>query len=611
MKADVNNPEQGLFTAAWRYRWLVLGAIALAAGLALAINLVRPQEPRHSASATLVIQEPIRAETVEQQGLSRAYIRSQLEILRSPIVAEDAREIVNEDNPQLLAPEEELPEEELPDTTIIGSDDSSLVTVNVIASSPELAVAYANAIADAYREVSQRQATSSSAAQLTHIDAQIESINERLSEIEREVSQFIASDEALAELQNQADNATQEIARLQTRLLTESLSEEEAEAVRRQIQDHRDVMAVYDQVLNATASSPERRALEEEQARQVERRARLLTLRDEIAVNMGLAPDAIALVQPAVSAEELPGNEALVLGVALLVGAGSGLGLAYLLSVSRRAIATRSEPASVLGAPLLADVPDFEQERLVSPVPVRDSPRSAAAEAYRIAFATLEVAMRSYSAHSIFVASSTLGRGKTTTVVNTAVAAAASSRKVLVLDCDFGNQQATRLLAGDDHGSLLGVTDVIEGDVLARDATHEIDLGRGVSLHLMSRGTRPSLAATTLQSEDGRNLVALLAGTYDLVIIDGPPMLQVAYASSLAELADGVLVVTEHQGRYSELVELKSRLDLVGTPVLGYVYNKSPLRREMTMTEGSMTDILGEGALFERSRPWGRQPDAD
>lgn len=585
--------------------------MALAVGLALIISLVRPQEPRHSASATVVIQEPITAATVEGQGVSSAYIRSQLEILRSPVVAEGAYEIINDLDAQLLAPDGILPE-----TTIIGSEESSLVTVNAIAPTPELAVAYANAIAESYRDVSQRQATSTSEAQLANIDAQVESINERLSDIEQEVAEFIASDSALADLQAQADNATAEIARLQTRLLGETdggstPSEEEAEAIRRRIQDHRDVMAVYDQVLNATASNPERRALAEEQARQVERRARLLTLRDEIAVGMGLAPDAIALVQPAVTAEELPGDLALVLGVALLLGAAAGLGLAYLLSVSRRALTSRVEPAGVLGAPLLADVPDFDQEGLVSPVPVRDNPRSATAEAFRIASATLEVAMRGYTARSIFVASSTLGRGKTTTVVNTAVAAAVSGHKVLVLDCDFGNQQTTRLLAGDDHGPLLGITDVIEGEALAKEATHEIDLGNGASLHLMPRGNGPSLAATTLQSKDGRKLIAMLSSIYDLVIIDGPPMLQVAYASSLAELADGVLVVTEHLGRYSELLELKSRLELVGTPILGYVYNRSPLRREMTLSEGSMTDILGDGGVIQGARAGGGQRYTD
>jgi len=593
----LTSSEPGLFAAAWRRRWLVLGIIAVAVGLALAFNFVRPQEPRHSASATIVIQEQITADTVEFQGLNFAYISSQLEILSSPLVAERAREIVIELDPQLLAPEDLVPE-----TTIIGTDDSPLVTVNTIAPTADLAVAYANAVADAYREVSSRQATSTSEAQLALIDAQIESINERLGEIEQEVAEFIADDESLAELQAQANNATGEIARLQTRLLTENLSQEEAEEIRQQIQDHRDVMEVYDQVLNATASNPERRALEEEQARQVERRARLLTLRDEIAVDMGLSPDAIALVQPAQAAEELPGDLAQILGVALLGGAAIGLALAYLLTVSRRALTGRAEPAGLLGAPLLADIPDFEQEGLDSPVPVRDNPRSATAESFRIASATLEVAMRGYSARSVFVASSTIGRGKTTTVVNTAVAAAVSNHKVLVLDCDFGNQQASRLLAGDNHGSLLGVTDVIEGEAMAREATHKIDLGNGASLHLMPRGTGPSLAATTLQSTDGRKLVALLAGMYDLIIMDGPPILQVAYASSLAELADGVLVVTEHLGRYSELLELKSRLDLVGTPILGYVYNRSPLRREMTLTEGSMTDILGDGSLIEGAR---------
>jgi Mrp family chromosome partitioning ATPase len=140
---------------------------------------------------------------------------------------------------------------------------------------------------------------------------------------------------------------------------------------------------------------------------------------------------------------------------------------------------------------------------------------------------------------------------------------------------------------------------------MAREATHQLDFENGVSLHLMPRGTRPTLAATTLQSKDGRRLVGMLAGIYDLVIIDGPPMLQVAYASSLAQLTDGILVVTTHHGRYSELVDLKGRLDLVGTPVLGYVYNRSPLRREMTLTEGSMTDILGDGGLVEGVREKG------
>ncbi len=356
-----------------------------------------------------------------------------------------------------------------------------------------------------------------------------------------------------------------------------------------------------------TASNPERRALEEEQTRQVARRASLLTLRDQIAVDEGLAPDAIALVQPALDAVELPGVDiARVLGAAIVIGVGAGLGVAYFLNTSRQTLTGREQPAQVLGVSLLADIPDFEQEAIESPVPARDNPRSAAAEAFRFASSTLEVAARARSARTVFMASSTHARGKTTAVVNTAVAAAGDNQSVLVLDCDFGNQEATRLLLGDNSGSLLGVTDVIEGETLARNATHEIELASGALLHVMPRGTRPTLAATTLQSRGARELVELLAGVYDLVIIDGPPMLQVAYASALASIADGVVVVVENGSLQSELSELKSRLDLVGTPVLGYLFNRSQLRREMTVTEGSMKDILGVGEVVEEIPTPGR-----
>ena len=74
-------------------------------------------------------------------------------------------------------------------------------------------------------------------------------------------------------------------------------------------------------------------------------------------------------------------------------------------------------------------------------------------------------------------------------------------------------------------------------------------------------------------------------------------MLQVAYASTVAGYADMLLVVVGHGTAASELEGLTDRLDLIGTPVAGYLYNKSPLRSEMTATEGSMKDILGDGLV--------------
>ncbi len=92
----------------------------------------------------------------------------------------------------------------------------------------------------------------------------------------------------------------------------------------------------------------------------------------------------------------------------------AGVGLAYLLSSRRRVFHDRTEPEAYLGAPLLADIPDFAEEGLKTRLPVRESPRSAAAEAFRFATASLELKLARQQAKSLVVISATLGTGKST-----------------------------------------------------------------------------------------------------------------------------------------------------------------------------------------------------
>jgi polysaccharide biosynthesis transport protein len=587
----LENTEPTLLSAAWRHRWLVLVVTALVVALGLIYYFVRPQEEVFEATATAVIQEPLAsADAATFQGNNSQYIGSQLQIMRSPVVSEAATEIVVEAGFPVTV------DEVIETVTIVGSDNNPLVTIVARAPSAEQAVAVANAVAEGYREVSQRQSSAVTEAQLQRIDAQVEGINQRLAEIEDELAQLVAEDEALFSLQATAREAVTQIATLQQDLLT--AEGEEAEAIRLRIEDYRLARTLYNEVASASSGNPEQQALLEEQSGQVDRRARLLIRRDEIAVDASQAPDAFALVQQAGEAARLGGlGLSRLLAVTLILGLGAGMGLAYFLSVWRRTFSSRREPAAVLSAPLLVDIPDFVQEGLDSQVPARDNPRSVAAEAFRFASSTTEAAARSAEARSIFFASATIGHGKTTTAVNVAVAAAYNGRRVLLVDSDFGSQEAAYLLAGEGHTALAGMTDVIEGTASLPQATHSIVLGNGIELDLMPRGTRPSLAAAVFQSQPARELLGDLAKNYDLVLIDGPPVLQVAYAASLADIAEGLVVIVEHQSSHAELVDLRGRLELISTPILGYIYNRSPLRREMTMTEGSMMDILGDAGF--------------
>ncbi|HEX6219681.1 MAG TPA: hypothetical protein VF115_01160, partial [Acidimicrobiia bacterium] len=213
----------------------------------------------------------------------------------------------------------------------------------------------------------------------------------------------------------------------------------------------------------------------------------------------------------------------------------------------------------------------------------------------------------SRGAKSVMMVGATLGQGKSTALINTTMANARRGRSVLVVDCDFGNQDASRLLLGLEKLPDIGLIDVIESGALLKSATSTVYLDDDVALDLLGRGGRSTVAANVLSSNEAGVVFEAAESKYDIVFVDAPPLLQVAYASTVARYVDAIVVVVSHESPIREMEELVKRLQLIGTPVLGYLYNRAPLRKEMTAVDGSMMDILGEAGDFvteEPEQPW-------
>lgn len=283
-----------------------------------------------------------------------------------------------------------------------------------------------------------------------------------------------------------------------------------------------------------------------------------------------------------------------VLAASIILGLGIAAALAYFLASRRRAFGSRLLPELVLNAPLLAEVPNFALEGIKSPLPVTSAPTSASAEAFRFAAAAVDIRAAAAGARSLMMVSATLGSGKTTTAANTAIAAAREGLKVLIIDADFGNQEVTRLLLGDIQPQY-GITEVVQGAVPLEHAIQEVVVTDNRSLYVLWRGRQPVEASTFFRSEETQQFFQDVRDQFDLVIIDGPPLLQVAYASTLVRYVDGVAVIVPHNSRVGELEEVADRLHFIETPAIGYIYTRAPLRPEMTASDGSMKDILGLG----------------
>ena len=172
------------------------------------------------------------------------------------------------------------------------------------------------------------------------------------------------------------------------------------------------------------------------------------------------------------------------------------------------------------------------------------------------------------SLKTIVVSSAAPGDGKSTTTANLAAAFAQQGMRVLAIDCDF---RRGRLHSFFGFSRSPGLTNVILGQTDLASAIHQTSTP---NLSLLTAGTHPPNASELLGSEAVRRLLGAVAGDYDLVIIDSPPILATADAAILSSIVDGVLLlvrmgVTDRHAAQRAL----QRLEVVGARVLGTVLN--------------------------------------
>jgi Mrp family chromosome partitioning ATPase/uncharacterized protein involved in exopolysaccharide biosynthesis len=582
---DTPTFQPNVLSSMWRYRWLVLASVVGLAALGFLYGINRP--PEYVATATMVVEDPRAASLFEApSGRPERYVIDQMAILESAAVAERAAALAAEQLPSV----ELEPEHFLANVEVSGRPDSDVIEISFRAPDPNTAQLGANALVAAYQEVRRSEAANNAAAALERLDASLEAIDEELVSIRARISAALAQEDFRDELDRQMAEAVTRLLDLWNERATTTSSIRLAE-IDLELEQVGEQLQTLGLVQGLRQQDPEQAALLQEQQAALGRRAQLETRRDQMAVDAELTSSGVVVLSPALLPGEPSGPGLLrILAVALVLGVLVGAGLAYLLAQRTRTFADRSEPELVLAAPLLAEVPIFSDEGIKSPLPVRTARLSAAAEAFRFAAAAIDIQGANIS--SLMAVSPTLGDGKTTVVANTAMAAAREGNRVLVVDADFGDQALSRLLLGEVEARR-GLTELVEMGLDPSDVLEVISLGEDASLGLIGRGRLPVTAANFFRSAGAQDFFTKVRQQFDLVLIDAPPLLQVAYASTVARYADAALVVVAHEGDVQELQELAARLAFIGTPTAGYIYNFAPLRPEMIASQGSLRNILG------------------
>ena len=324
----------------------------------------------------------------------------------------------------------------------------------------------------------------------------------------------------------------------------------------------------------AIAAGGDTAALQAERDAAAAEAVSLNTRAKEIAVDAALYGSGVQVFEaaelPQSPAQPRPVRNALLGGVLGLLAA---CVLAWWLGQRHRVAESRHDPAPVLGAPLLGAVPNLAEVGSDGQAVALTQPGSVASEAFQFIASSLDHAIREQAAAVICVTSARQGDGKTVVALNVAAASALGGRKVVLVDGDVharGLSRWTRL------NEVKGLTDLGGGAPLEA-CVQRLEWGDGL-LAICPVGSPVEPGIGFFHSASFRRAVAALREQAELVVIDAPPVLASADALAITGKVDGAVLVVENGTPLHLIEDAGGRIATVGTPILGYVFNRARVR---------------------------------
>jgi len=206
---------------------------------------------------------------------------------------------------------------------------------------------------------------------------------------------------------------------------------------------------------------------------------------------------------------------------------------------------------------------------------VHEDPTSAIAESSRGLRTNLSFMSPDKPYRTFLVTSAGPSEGKTTVACCLAIAIAQAGQRVLLIDCDLRRPRLHRVF---EHTNDKGVTSVLLDRATLKSAIFETEVP-GLSVLLAGPGC-PS-PAESLQSNSFQSLLVEIAGEYDRVVIDSPPVGPVTDAVILSTRVDASIMVIRAMSSARETVRHARRaLQDVRANLVGAVLNAAEPNRE-------------------------------
>nr|WP_202896024.1 polysaccharide biosynthesis tyrosine autokinase [Actinopolymorpha pittospori] len=260
-------------------------------------------------------------------------------------------------------------------------------------------------------------------------------------------------------------------------------------------------------------------------------------------------------------------------GLGAVLGLLLGVGLAALREAFDTKVRDPDELMEFTNAPLLGTV-HFDNAVAKKGLITSFNPRDPLVEVFRVLRTNLQFVRVDQPSKMFVVTSAVAGDGKTTTACNLAISLARAGYRVALVE---GDLRRPGVATGLGLERAAGLTTVLIGRL---DVAQVMQKWGEDGLSVLTSGALPPHPAELLQSRAMSDVLADLRKSFDVVLIDAPPLLPVTDAALLAAQSDGAILVVRHGATSREQVRMSlERLTSVHARLVGTVLNRSPKRQ--------------------------------
>lgn len=200
----------------------------------------------------------------------------------------------------------------------------------------------------------------------------------------------------------------------------------------------------------------------------------------------------------------------------------------------------------------------------------RGGGRDSALEPYRIARTTLDYMGRKRPLRSLLITSANPSEGKSTTAANLSLVLAQGGKHVVIVDADLRKPSLHQLF---DVDNTRGLTNVLRHQSLG--IAEVLQQTKLKNLAIITSGPLPPNPVEMLSSSRFHDVLTTLMETYDIVVMDGPPLLGMADALVLSASVDGAVFVVDVSRTSTFTVQQALQSARTGgVPLLGVIANR-------------------------------------